>query len=277
MSASERRLAEVVLDFPGDIAGYSASELAKLAHVSNATVRRFVRKLGYPSYEDARRSVRAEHHAGSPLFLAGSPKSAPLGSLAAHIEQSLSNIQSTFRGLIDDDLTTIAKEIVEARKVWVVGYRASHGLAYYFRWQIVQVVPEARLIPGPGETLAVTLASISRSDLVLVFALRRLVSVLPRLLAQVQRIGAKVVVVTNHREEKKLPANWTLRCHSQAPEPLHNHVAVMAACHILATRVLEQAGVPGRLRLATIETIHEALSKLDEPDNQGLPTPAPKP
>jgi hypothetical protein len=34
LSPSERRLAEFALDFPGDLAGYTASELASLAHVS---------------------------------------------------------------------------------------------------------------------------------------------------------------------------------------------------------------------------------------------------
>ena len=33
---SERKLADLILDFPGDIAGYSATELADLAGVSNA-------------------------------------------------------------------------------------------------------------------------------------------------------------------------------------------------------------------------------------------------
>ncbi len=262
MSTSERRLAKVMLDFPGDIAGYSASELAKMAHVSNATVTRFIRKLGYASYEGARRSVRAEHQAGSPLFLARSRQSAPVGSIAAHVEQSLNNIESTFRGLIDDDLSEIAKQIVAARKVWVMGYRASHGLANYFRWQIYQVVPGAALIPGPGETLAETIAAIDSKDIIVVFALRRQVSILPAFLEHVRRIGAKTVVISNHRPSGKLPADWTLPCHSQAPGPLDNHVAALAVLHILATRVIEQAGVAGRRRLATIETFHEALGEL---------------
>src|SRR5215213_8390863 len=40
---TERRLADLVLDFPGELASYSASELAGLANVSNATVSRFIR------------------------------------------------------------------------------------------------------------------------------------------------------------------------------------------------------------------------------------------
>jgi len=62
---TERRLAEFVLDFPGEIASYSASELAQLANVSNATVSRFIRRLGYSGYDDARRSVRTEKGTGS--------------------------------------------------------------------------------------------------------------------------------------------------------------------------------------------------------------------
>ena len=62
---AERRLGELVCDFPGELASYSASELAALAGVSNATVTRFVRRLGYKSYEDARRDARDEASSGS--------------------------------------------------------------------------------------------------------------------------------------------------------------------------------------------------------------------
>jgi DNA-binding MurR/RpiR family transcriptional regulator len=39
---AERRLGDFVCDFPGELASYSGSELAQLAHVSKATVSRFV-------------------------------------------------------------------------------------------------------------------------------------------------------------------------------------------------------------------------------------------
>lgn len=262
LSASERRLADVVLDFPGDIAGYSASELAKLANVSNATVTRFVKHLGYEGYDEARRSARAEHGAGSPLFLAGSAPAAPIGSLAAHVEQSFANIDGTFRRLADADIDGIAQRMVKARKVWVVGFRASHGLAYYLRWQIVQVVPGATLLPGAGETLAEHVASMGGDDIAIVFALRRRVAVMPDLLAQILAAGTKVLLITNNHAIDELPSTWAWRCDSQAPGPLDNHVAVMALCHCLATRVMECAGLEGRRRLATVQTIHDALAEL---------------
>ncbi|HLS42296.1 MAG TPA: MurR/RpiR family transcriptional regulator, partial [Paenalcaligenes sp.] len=69
---AERRLGDFVCDFPGELASFSASELAELAHVSKATVTRFVKRLGYENYEEARRHARAERSTGSRFFLASS-------------------------------------------------------------------------------------------------------------------------------------------------------------------------------------------------------------
>ena len=45
------------LDRPGELAAWNASELAEHAEVSNATVSRLVRRLGYGSYDEARRAA----------------------------------------------------------------------------------------------------------------------------------------------------------------------------------------------------------------------------
>ena len=92
LHASERRLADVVLNFPGDLASYTATELAQLANVSNATVSRFVRKLGYGSFEEARQAVRAEQQTGAPRFRFGSGNAPTAVIVDAHLEQSRLNL-----------------------------------------------------------------------------------------------------------------------------------------------------------------------------------------
>ena len=96
---SERRLAEAVLDFPGDMAGYSASEIAELAGVSNATVSRFVRKIGYGSYDEARKAVREEGRTGAALLRFGTADGTKTGAVAAHLEQSRLNLEKTYEAL----------------------------------------------------------------------------------------------------------------------------------------------------------------------------------
>ncbi|SOZ58272.1 DNA-binding protein [Cupriavidus taiwanensis] len=268
LSPSERRLAEFALDFPGDLAGYTASELAGLANVSNATVTRFVRRMGYASYDDARKHVRSEKSAGSPLLLAGT-ESAPgaagathSGSLGAHLQQGLANLDATYRRLSEAQLREIAQAILNARKVWVVGFRSSQPLAMYLRWQLLQIVPSAQAVPGAGETMGEHLAGMAKDDVVIVLALRRRVRELPSVVAQAAKACPKLLYITEQGAPTKVPARWVLRCDVQAPGVLDNHAAVIGLCHLIVTQVMELAGTPGRRHLGLVEAFHDALDEL---------------
>lgn len=263
LSPAERRLGEFVLDFPGELASYTASELASLVNTSNATVTRFFRHLGYTSFDAARRQVRAEQQSGGALLLASSTAKGSEGSAAAHIAQGHRNIDATFNRLPDQVLTEIAAAIVAAREVSIAGYRASQAFASYLRWQIIQVVAQTRTIPGAGETIGEYTAGFAATDCAIVFGLRRTVPQLAEIAAAATAAGAKVAYITDRTADLSVPAEWLIRCDTQAPGPLYNHVAVMAVCDLLATKVLEAAGAPGRRRMAAIEAAHDSLNELE--------------
>lgn len=262
LSPTERKLGEFVLDFPGDLATYSASELATLVGVSNATVTRFIRRLGYASYEDARRLAREERSSGSPLFLSAPGTRGVDGSVASHIVQAQDNIAATFNHIPAELIDEIAEAMAQAGQVWFLGYRSNRNLAAYLRWQLVQMLPGTHLIPGPGETLGEYAIDMGPQDVLVVFALRRSVPVAARFATLATQAGAKVLYITDHFSKSAVPARWLLRCHTQAPGPLDNHASVMLLCHLLATRVMHHAGTGGRRRMAGIETQHDALGEM---------------
>lgn len=267
LSPSERRLAEFALDLPGDLAGYTASELATLAQVSNATVTRFVRRLGYESFDDARKHVRSEQRAGSPLAMAATaPASEATAAhddlVGAQRQQSLANIDATYRRISSTEIEQIAAAILAARKVWVVGFRSSHPLAMYFRWQLLQIVPSAQVIPGAGETLGEHLAGIGADDVVVVFALRRRVRQMPAIVAQLAKACPNLVYITERNATAKTPAKWRLQCDVQGPGVLDNHTAVIGLCHLIVTHVMTLAGNPGRRHLGLVEAFHDALDEI---------------
>jgi len=259
---AERRLGEFVCDFPGELASYSASELATLAHVSNATVSRFVKRLGYQNYEQARRHARAEKQTGSRLFLTTSTDTARTQSIAAHISQGVANIESTFLAITERQIEDVMKAVLAARKVWVVGFRSSHPFAVYLQWQMTQVLENIVAIPGGGQTLGEHLVSVGKNDVVIVFALRRRIARMELLLAQIEKVGAKLLYVTDEGAPHRQSATWHFRCQTLAPGPLFNHVSVMALCHLLVTRAIEMAGAAGRSRLRGIETLNDSLEEL---------------
>jgi len=260
---AERRLGEFVYDFPGELASYDAQELARFANVSKATVSRFVRRLGYESYDDARRHARADQRTGSRLFMAHAegPDGAET-SLARNVEQGKLNIDRTFAAITQAELDGVAQAMLAARKVWVIGFRASHPFAAYLRWQLTQVVEDVIAIPGGGETLGEHLVSIRREDCVIMFGLRRRVAVTERILEHAGSTGAALLYVTDEGVEPEKLARWHFRCHTMAPGPLFNHVSVMAVCHLLVTRCIELVGGRARSRLRGIEMLNDSLNEL---------------
>jgi DNA-binding MurR/RpiR family transcriptional regulator len=259
---AERRLGEFVCDFPGELASYSGSELAQLAHVSKATVSRFVQRLGYESYEAARRHARAEKLTGSRLFLSTVSKQGAAPNMASHVAQGIANLEATFLSISDAQIDAVVAALLKARKVWVIGFRSSHPFASYLQWQLTQVIENIVAIPGAGQTMGEHLVSVGKRDLVIALGLRRRIARMDLILEQIRHQGAKLLYITDEGVPFQDGATWHFRCHSQAPGPLFNHTAVAAVCHILATRAIEKAGAVGRARLRAIETLNDELEEL---------------
>ena len=259
---AERRLGDFVCDFPGELAAYTASELATLAQVSKATVSRFVQRLGYENYEEARRHARAETQTGSRLFLSKSVDSSGLQSVRAHVAQGIENIEATFLAITEGQINSAVDAMLAARKIWVLGFRINQPLAAYFRWQMIQVAENIVAIPAAGETLGEHLASVTAEDVVIVFGLRRRLARTDAILSAIETSGAKLLYITDEGASIRSTATWHFRCQTLAPGPLFNHAAVMVLSHLLITRAIEKSGAPGRKRLRTIEAFNDALQEL---------------
>jgi DNA-binding MurR/RpiR family transcriptional regulator len=261
LPATERRFAEALLEYPGDLPTHTATELARKFGVSNATVTRLIRRLGYASYNEARRHVRVEQQVGAPLVLR-SHAVADAQSMQLHVDQWLNNLSGTFKLLPAETIERSAAAMVGAQTVWFAGFRANHCLASYFRWQVLRVIGRAVVIPGPGETLAEHAATMSDQDMLVVFALRRTLAPSAALLRQARKIGMRSLCLTDTDSSDTGPATWLIRCHTHAAGALDSHVAVMALVHLLANRVLELSGKAGRRRLSRIEQAHELLDAM---------------
>jgi DNA-binding MurR/RpiR family transcriptional regulator len=262
LSPTDRRLADLMLEYPGDIASYSASELARIAGVSNAAVSRFVQRLGFRNYEELRVLAREAKSWGSPLYLLDHASTgAGTDFVQAHLKASADNIADTFQQIDPAVIDTVADAIATARQVWLIGFRNSYFLAGYLRWQFIQVRDGVRLLPVAGETLGEYLAGFSPEDVVVIFGLRRRVPEIGQIAAAARQIGVRIAYIADHGMAADPGATWLLRCDTRSPGPLDNHVAILTLCHILANQVIERTGAPGRKRLAGIEEMHENLDE----------------
>jgi DNA-binding MurR/RpiR family transcriptional regulator len=260
---AERRIADLILNFPGEIAGYAATELAAMAETSNAAVSRFVQRIGFQSYDEMRLLSRDSKAAGSPLFQMGpSAEREPSGTVARHLETAIAALQQTCANLSDPLVEELATAMVGARRLWIAGFRHSHFLAAYFHWQMIHVRPDVRLLPVPGATLGETMADIGRGDVLVAFGMRRRPKVLPPLLAAAREAGARILVIADLGLAEDIGADWTLRCDTRQRGPIDSHASVLLVCDMILDRVVARSGASGRQRFGRIDELHVALEEL---------------
>lgn len=259
---TERRLATFLLNFPGELASYTAQELAALAHVSAPTVSRFIKRLGYANYDEARRHVRSDQKSGAALLMMAARTSEPEGQMRAHLEQAKANLEATLVTLPASDIEAMARAILTAPQTWSVGFRTSQSFASYFHWQSYQVVPRLQVIPQAGQTMAEHIAAIRPEDCVVIFALSRRIQAMEAILSAIVDTGARIALITDEGMARRDDVQWHLHCATIAPGPLFSHVSVMLLIQLLATRLIELSGPEGRKRLSGIEVLHDRLHEV---------------
>jgi len=266
MPPAERKLADLVLQFPGDLAAYSATELATLAGVSKAAATRFFRRIGFSSFDEARRLSREARDSGSPIYLASSDKSGASGrtDLEAFLQDEVQALQRTLRQIDNDCMARIGRRIAGARRVVVMGYRNSYYLAGYLRGLLVQMRQDVQLFPGPGEAPGDHLAELGPEDLLILIAMRRRRVQIPRIMQSMHDLGVPIVLITDPTA-RGLPAlaQETLICETATSFLFDTYAPSQSVLRLLAVEVSRQLGETGRTRLQAIENLHDDLHELE--------------
>jgi DNA-binding MurR/RpiR family transcriptional regulator len=253
---AERRAADMVLDSPGELAALNAAEIAERSGVSNATVSRFFRRLGYGSYDEARRAARTMRAMGSPLYLAEASGRADGASLSKHLAQEAQVIESTLAMLSPLTLDEVA--------VRLAGFRNSYFPVDYARQTLSQMRPGAALLTAPGQTLAEGTSGVGPGDMVMVIGLRRRPAGFADFMRVVARTGADVALVAD-RSVRASPAEarWTIACAVETPRSLDSYGDAMAVLRALALETMRRLGQHGRRHLDKIATLLDALGELE--------------
>lgn len=261
---SERRIADQILEFPGEVAAYSATELAELSNGSKAAVTRLIQRLGFASYEDARRAARDAQSWGSPVYLMFKDRVGQAFStrIQSHVDQDARNIALTMQSLNPDTVRAIVDAICSARRVYCIGWRNSHFLAGYFQWQIVQVRDDVRLLPAQGATLAEDVASMTREDVLVCIGMRRRVPQMGMVMAEARRLGARILYITDMAAPHADSATWNIPCAVRGTDPFDRYGSVLSLLHFLSVAVVEKLAERGREHLQSIERVHDSLDEL---------------
>jgi len=142
LSPKKRRVADLIIKDHKKIFMMTAKEIAQECDVSEPTIIRFVNDLGFSGYIDFVQYMKGLLHielTAVERLQKASQQIDEQNTLDKYCQNAIKNIENLRNAISARDLKKIAKTILGAKNVFVVGYRASATLAYYFGYLLKKI------------------------------------------------------------------------------------------------------------------------------------------
>jgi DNA-binding MurR/RpiR family transcriptional regulator len=268
MPAQLQAGARYVLDRPRDVALLSMREQARQAGVQPATMTRLAKRLGMDGYDEVRELYAAAVREGD-LGFAGKAGvqvvSQKLRGDKALAADMLASIGHQIRALATpaglERLANAAKVLASARRIYCLGLRSSHSIAWHLHYVLTLVGDRSVHIDGIGATGSDALARATNKDVLLV------ASVLPytRLTIELAEYAvARDIAVVAITDSEVAPlaqiAQHTVIVSTGSPSFFHAMSPAFAVAEVLGAII---AGRGGETALATLRRSDEHLAALD--------------
>ena len=171
LSPEIRRAANYVIENKSEIGISSIRELARSAGVKPNTLVRLARAAGFDGFDDFRKPFRAEIRQGTGSFpdrarwLQSLKRTGKLGGLYADMANAaLRNVEETFAGVGEADLTAAAHTIRRSRETFVLGIGVHYCNACNFTYLAGTGMDGFHAIPRPGSNFVDDLARADARD-----------------------------------------------------------------------------------------------------------------
>lgn len=261
LTASDRRLLDVLLAHPQEAGYLSGAEVAARAGVHQASATKFAQRLGYGGYPDLRRDLQRELLVSSSERISRTVRDAGdhdlLETAVAHEIDSLADLP---RQVGQDRLDRVATLLLGARSRLVFGRGNAAVLADLLQRRLRRFgLPTTRLAAS-GRDLAEQLTALGPGDVVVLFAFRRPPRYFAQVLAVCAETGADAVVVTDTLGPDSTTATETVVASRGAPGEFQSLTVPMTVTNALVLTIARAA--PGRTG-AALTRLEDLLERFD--------------
>lgn len=262
MSEQLQSAARFVLEHPRDVALLSMREQARAAGVQPATMTRLAKHLGLGGYEAMRRSYAEAIRGAHPGFAGRANEQARRQKLrgdAALADDILSGLAGQLGGLAAGSvlaaMVEAAKSIEAARRVYCLGLRSSHAVAWHLHYILNLVGEKSVLLDGIAGTGTDLIGRADKRDLLVA------VSVQPYTRATVEAVrfagqrGVPVVAITDNAVSPLArAADTAILVPTASPSFFHTMAPAFAVAEVLGALVAGRGGDDALRALRRLDT-----------------------
>ncbi|MDF2594768.1 MAG: hypothetical protein K0R69_1109 [Clostridia bacterium] len=174
ITTSQKKIIDYIYKNRETIPYLSIEQLSNVLGVSNATLSRFCKQMGYSSFKDLKFKI-LESLAVSPdkkLLLSLSQNTA--GSVSHSLDCQIQNLLKTKEHLSEKIINQAIAALLNANTIYLFGKGASSCLVSLLGFRLTRFGKNIITIPTGGSEIFESLANLSTKDLVIVFGFQKM-------------------------------------------------------------------------------------------------------
>lgn len=209
LTRTDAEIAEYILAHLSTIGFQTSTTMAEEIGVSDTSVIRFIRKLGFKGYADFRSEMNArtarQIDRAQPDLTPGEKYLRTLehlgsGSLISDVSQyTLNNLQKSYAQLDQGTVEQIVDILLSSDRKYIAGFRGTACCAQYMASKLLFLTPHVVPILHPDATAVENLLDITERDCLFLYSFPRYSEIARPLMEIARESGAKVILMTDRR------------------------------------------------------------------------------
>ncbi len=200
-SKGQKRIAEFIAEQYDKAAYITALKLGKSVGVSESTVVRFARELGYDGYPDMQKALRAiictQLTAAQRVGVA-TDRIGENDILKSVLDADMENIRLSLNEIDRVEFAKIADAIVDAKRVYILGVRSSAALASFLSFYLNLISPNVRHVQtSTASELFEQIFRIEKDDVLIAISFPRYSTRTLKAIDYAKNQGATVIGITD--------------------------------------------------------------------------------
>ena len=204
LTKTQKKIAEYFVQNQDRIGSLSSLDVAHEIGVSDASIIRFSRVIGYDGFADLKSHIYDSlvENANNRVTLTerlfqNKEKYGSTEDSLNFIEVMQQNIASVFRDNRPEDFERVVDHVVKARKRYVIGLRGCKGIALQFGRLLSFMAPGVHTILDSECTSVNLMQDIKKNDVVVMFVYSRFYRMDEQYLKMARKRGAKICLIVN--------------------------------------------------------------------------------
>lgn len=244
LSKGQRKVAQFVTDNPNIVGTHTASEVGRLAGVSESTVIRFCYSMDLSGFSELQDKLKE--------YLMGKAEATevkqamPVKKIRNHIgadivKKDIDNISKTFNQLKEQDVEEVVQLLHTSKKIHFLGFRQSTPVALWMYSNVNRLRDHVHFIPHEADKIAQQLAFMDEDSLLFIISLDEEYEDIATTVEIAKRKNVKIVAIRNKELTSQAdPANPVLIVPNTQEAGATCTIAIFSLLHILVESMVSQ-------------------------------------